>query len=61
LVWVGTIITALLTIDPNLAATQGKSAAVQWSDYRNFVFHRRVCNAESVAEGRGKAQAVALN
>jgi len=58
LVWVGTI-TALLTIDPNLLVATGKSAAVQWSDYRNFVLHRRVCQfCGSVAEGQVKSDAL---
>ncbi len=63
LVWVGTIVVALLTIDPNLFGP------VQGEDLRRFnglialilFFTVVFANfAEAVAEGRGKAQADAL-
>ena len=44
-VWVGTIITALMTIDPNLfGPVPGNNLRFfQWPDYSNFVFHRCIC------------------
>ena len=63
LVWIGTIITALMTIDPNIFGT------VSGKDLR--LFNGLICGilfatvlfanfAEAFAEGRGKAQADAL-
>ncbi|MBW4639486.1 MAG: potassium-transporting ATPase subunit KdpB [Gloeocapsa sp. UFS-A4-WI-NPMV-4B04] len=63
LVWVGTIITALMTIDPNLfGPTQGNNPRVFNGLITLILFFTVVFAnfAEAVAEGRGKAQADAL-
>jgi len=63
LVWVGTIITALVTIDPNLfGPAQGENPRVFNGLITVILFFTVVFAnfAEAVAEGRGKAQADAL-
>jgi K+-transporting ATPase ATPase B chain len=63
LVWVGTIITFLVTIDPNLfGSTQGQNPRVFNGLITLILFFTVVFAnfAEAVAEGRGKAQADAL-
>jgi len=63
LVWVGTIITFLVTIDPNLfGPTQGENPRVFNGLITVILFFTVVFAnfAEAVAEGRGKAQADAL-
>ncbi len=61
-VWVGTIITALLTIDPNLFGPQGDNLRLFNGLITVILFFTVVFAnlAEAVAEGRGKAQADAL-
>jgi len=62
-VWVGTIVTALLTIDPNLfGPVPGKNQVVFNGLVTLILFFTLVFAnfAEAVAEGRGKAQADAL-
>ncbi len=62
-VWVGTIITALTTIDPNLfGSTPGKNQYFYNGLITVILFFTVVFAnfAEAVAEGRGKAQADAL-
>jgi len=63
LVWVGTIITALVTIDPNLfGPAQGENPRVFNGLITVILFFTVLFAnfAEAVAEGRGKAQADAL-
>ena len=62
LVWVGTLITALLTIDPNLFGKYGENQRLFNGLITVILFFTVVFAnlAESVAEGRGKAQADAL-
>jgi len=63
LVWVGTIITALVTIEPNLfGPAQGENPRVFNGLITVILFFTVVFAnfAEAVAEGRGKAQADAL-
>jgi K+-transporting ATPase ATPase B chain len=62
-VWVGTIITALMTLDPNLfGSVQGKNLRLFNALITLILFFTIVFAnfAEAVAEGRGKAQADAL-
>ena len=61
-VWVGTIVTALLTIDPNLFGPQGDNLRFFNGLITVILFFTVVFAnlAEAVAEGRGKAQADAL-
>jgi len=62
-VWVGTIITALMTIDPNLfGSVEGKNLRLFNGLITVILFFTVVFAnfAEAVAEGRGKAQADAL-
>jgi len=60
-VWVGTIVTALVTIDPNLFGTvpdTGKQRLLNGLITLILFFTVVFANfAEAVAEGRGKAQA----
>ncbi|MBD2043684.1 potassium-transporting ATPase subunit KdpB [Microcoleus sp. FACHB-672] len=63
IVWVGTIVTALLTVDPNLFGTvQGENLRLLNGLITTILFFTVVFAnfAEAVAEGRGKAQADAL-
>lgn len=63
LLWVGTIITALVTIEPNLfGPAQGENPRVFNGLITVILFFTVVFAnfAEAVAEGRGKAQADAL-
>jgi potassium-transporting ATPase ATP-binding subunit len=63
LVWIGTIIVALLTIDPNLfGSVQGQNLRLFNGLIALILFFTVVFAnfAEAVAEGRGKAQADAL-
>lgn len=63
LVWVGTIITLLVTIEPNLfGVTQGQNPRIFNGLITLILFFTVVFAnfAEAVAEGRGKAQADAL-
>jgi K+-transporting ATPase ATPase B chain len=63
LVWVGTIITALLTIDPNLFGRYPGENQRLFNGLITVILFLTVMFAnfaESVAEGRGKAQADAL-
>lgn len=61
LVWVGTMITALLTLNPNLFGPSNPSAAFNGLVTVILVLTVLFANfAEAVAEGRGKAQADAL-
>ena len=63
IVYVGTIVTALLTIDPNLfGSVQGENLRLFNGLITLILFFTIVFAnfAEAVAEGRGKAQADAL-
>lgn len=61
IVWVGTIVTALLTLNPNLFGATETSAAFNGLITVILLFTVLFANfAEAVAEGRGKAQADAL-
>ncbi len=60
-VWVGTLITALLTVNPNLFGQTTTSAGLNGVVMLILLFTVLFANfAEAVAEGRGKAQADAL-
>jgi potassium-transporting ATPase ATP-binding subunit len=65
IVWVGTLITALVTLDPNIFGTVSADAGAQrlLNGLITFILFFTVLFAnfaEAVAEGRGKAQADAL-
>ncbi|MCM1984026.1 potassium-transporting ATPase subunit KdpB [Lyngbya confervoides BDU141951] len=61
IVWVGTLITALLTLNPNLFGRSSTSAGFNASVTVILLLTVLFANfAEAVAEGRGKAQADAL-
>jgi potassium-transporting ATPase ATP-binding subunit len=65
MVWVGTLITALVTLDPNIFGTVSADAGAQrlLNGLITFILFFTVLFAnfaEAVAEGRGKAQADAL-
>ncbi|APB34357.1 potassium-transporting ATPase subunit B [Gloeomargarita lithophora Alchichica-D10] len=61
LVWVGTVITALLTVNPNLFGVAETAAGFNALVTVILLFTVLFANfAEAVAEGRGKAQADAL-
>jgi K+-transporting ATPase ATPase B chain len=61
IVWIGTLITALLTLNPNLFGPASTSAVFNGLVTLILLFTVLFANfAEAVAEGRGKAQADAL-
>lgn len=63
LVWIGTIITALVTINPNLFGNVTQSNQILFNALITVILFFTVLFAnfaEAVAEGRGKAQADAL-
>jgi potassium-transporting ATPase ATP-binding subunit len=61
LVWIGTLVTALLTINPNLFGTGGTTMVFNGIVTAILLFTVLFANfAEAVAEGRGKAQADSL-
>ncbi|AGF51617.1 potassium-transporting ATPase B chain [Synechocystis sp. PCC 6803] len=61
MVWVGTLITGMLTLNPNLFGVTGTSAMFNGLVTVILLFTVLFANfAEAVAEGRGKAQADAL-
>ncbi|MBD2653377.1 potassium-transporting ATPase subunit KdpB [Synechocystis sp. FACHB-383] len=61
MVWVGTLITGVLTLNPNLFGATGTSAMFNGLVTVILLFTVLFANfAEAVAEGRGKAQADAL-
>ncbi|MBE9202618.1 potassium-transporting ATPase subunit KdpB [Synechocystis salina LEGE 06099] len=61
IVWIGTVITALLTVNPNLFGGNDTSATFNGLVTILLLFTVLFANfAEAVAEGRGKAQADAL-
>jgi potassium-transporting ATPase ATP-binding subunit len=63
LVWIGTIITALMTIDPNLFGTVAGVNLRLFNGLISVILFATVLFAnfaEAFAEGRGKAQADAL-
>jgi K+-transporting ATPase ATPase B chain len=62
-VWVGTVITAVLTVNPNLFGTTGDHDTALYNGLIALILFLTVLFAnfaEAVAEGRGKAQADAL-
>lgn len=62
-VWVGTVITAVLTVNPNLFGSDQSEGAALYNGLITLILFLTVLFAnfaEAVAEGRGKAQADAL-